>query len=358
MLHYALLPFAGRIGLLGLGTTAWLMAALVLMARADHFAAEAASAPNIPAALAAKSRVNPPARKDKAGWHGQLACPCSSHWLINAAECLPDPHKPTRIPPARELSLACHRYAIIPGHGNRMVWRMAIVALLLGGLCRRQEQEKPLPRLASSTDDFGLPLVITIEMPEVPPGDPGPIAPDQRGTGLSLGKMDILSWTQLLVASEWAIRLTMLPVIVLRKEKPATCLAWLAIVFFEPWIGLGLYLLIGENRLGRQRLARRHSRRPQLDASDYPQRRSPSRDRSRRGRVQRAGASGRAGRRAAGRGRQFALADVRHERGHRPADCRHRRRSAARPSAVLHLSRTTAWASAWPRRWSGRPSAA
>ncbi len=81
--------------------------------------------------------------------------------------------------------------------------------------------------------------------------------------------MDVLFWTQLLAVSEWAIRLTMLPVIVLRKEKPVTCLAWLTIIFFEPWIGLGLYLLIGENRLGRRRLARRHSRRPQLEASDY-----------------------------------------------------------------------------------------
>ncbi len=82
--------------------------------------------------------------------------------------------------------------------------------------------------------------------------------------------MNALSWTQLLLASEWAIRLVMLPVVVLRKEKPATCLAWLAIVFFEPWIGLGLYLLLGENRLGRRRLARRQQRRPQLEASEYP----------------------------------------------------------------------------------------
>lgn len=36
ILHYALLPYAGRIGFLGLATAAWLMAALVLMARADH----------------------------------------------------------------------------------------------------------------------------------------------------------------------------------------------------------------------------------------------------------------------------------------------------------------------------------
>ena len=36
VLHYVLLPYAGRVGLLGLGTAAWLMAALVLMARVDQ----------------------------------------------------------------------------------------------------------------------------------------------------------------------------------------------------------------------------------------------------------------------------------------------------------------------------------
>jgi cardiolipin synthase len=80
-----------------------------------------------------------------------------------------------------------------------------------------------------------------------------------------------MNWTllaQLLAASEWIIRLTILPVIVLRKEKPATCLAWLAIIFFEPWVGLGLYLLIGENRLGRRRLALRGRRRRILQESD------------------------------------------------------------------------------------------
>ncbi len=57
-LQYALMPYVGRIGLLGLGTTAWLMAALVLMARADDTTAgmanvesvdaEAAAGPSIP----------------------------------------------------------------------------------------------------------------------------------------------------------------------------------------------------------------------------------------------------------------------------------------------------------------------
>ena len=81
--------------------------------------------------------------------------------------------------------------------------------------------------------------------------------------------MDVLLWTQLFTASEWIIRLTMLPVIVLRKEKPTTCLAWLSIVFFEPWIGLGLYLLIGENRLGRKRLAHRRERRTQFGTPEH-----------------------------------------------------------------------------------------
>ena len=167
------------------------------------------------------------------------------------------------------------------------------------------------------------------------PERPKPDAPEQTAAGAALNQTDLLFW---LTVSEWVIRLTMLPVIVLRKEKPATCLAWLTIVFFEPWIGLGLYLLIGENRLGRRRLARRRSRRRQFEASEYPDVEphhvvDPDRDR----RLQRVGPPGRARGRAAGRGRQLDLLDDRHGRGHRPADCRHRRRPATRTPAVLHF---------------------
>ena len=83
--------------------------------------------------------------------------------------------------------------------------------------------------------------------------------------------MNLPYWTQIFAASEWAIRLTMLPVIVLRKERPTTCLAWLAIIFFEPWIGLAIYLLVGENRLGRRRLAKRQKRRLLLRATGSAQ---------------------------------------------------------------------------------------
>ena len=44
VLHYVLLPYGGRVGLLGFGTTTWLMAAMVLLARADRVMVQAAQA--------------------------------------------------------------------------------------------------------------------------------------------------------------------------------------------------------------------------------------------------------------------------------------------------------------------------
>ncbi len=57
----------------------------------------------------------------------------------------------------------------------------------------------------------------------------------------------------LYIASEWLIRVLMVPV-VLRRKKPPAALAWLASIFFLPWVGLFFYLLIGEHRLGTRRL--------------------------------------------------------------------------------------------------------
>ncbi len=81
--------------------------------------------------------------------------------------------------------------------------------------------------------------------------------------------MDLIYWTQAWIASEWVIRVAMLPVILLRKERPSAALAWLAVVFFEPWLGLVIYLLIGENRLGRRRLAVRRRRRAHFRQAEY-----------------------------------------------------------------------------------------
>ena len=151
-------------------------------------------------------------------------------------------------------------------------------------------------------------------------GDPKPFVPI-RQMPESLNKMDWLFWTQLLAVSEWAIRLTMLPIIVLRKEKPATCLAWLTIIFFEPWIGLGLYLLIGENRLGRRlpiQPPQPGLRLPRVD----PHHITDPNDDDYNVLVDLADAGA-----AAGDGRQLDLLD-RHRSGHKPADRRYRRRPA------------------------------
>lgn len=57
------------------------------------------------------------------------------------------------------------------------------------------------------------------------------------------------------VVGEWVIRAVML-VIVPRRRPPAAALSWLVVIYFLPWVGILLYLLIGETRLGRTRLAR------------------------------------------------------------------------------------------------------
>jgi cardiolipin synthase len=53
----------------------------------------------------------------------------------------------------------------------------------------------------------------------------------------------------------WVIRLGMVPVVLRRQMAPGASLAWLGIVFWHPYIGLGLYMLVGESRLGPRRAA-------------------------------------------------------------------------------------------------------
>ena len=65
-------------------------------------------------------------------------------------------------------------------------------------------------------------------------------------------------WAWIFVISEWGIRLVMLVVIPFRRT-PAAAKGWLLLIFFEPWVGLVLYLLIGRARLPRwqrERLAK------------------------------------------------------------------------------------------------------
>ena len=55
----------------------------------------------------------------------------------------------------------------------------------------------------------------------------------------------------------WLIRAAMVPVVLRRQLAPGASLAWLGIVFLHPYIGLTLYMLVGESRLG-PRWAQRH----------------------------------------------------------------------------------------------------
>ena len=64
---------------------------------------------------------------------------------------------------------------------------------------------------------------------------------------------DFFSWSFLFYISEWVIRLVML-FEVPRRRQPQSAMAWLLVIFFEPWIGLFLYWLIGTHRLPRRRM--------------------------------------------------------------------------------------------------------
>jgi cardiolipin synthase len=53
---------------------------------------------------------------------------------------------------------------------------------------------------------------------------------------------------------EWVIRIAMVPVILRRRLTPSVSLAWLATIFFLPLVGVVIYLLIGDARLGKRRV--------------------------------------------------------------------------------------------------------
>ena len=60
-------------------------------------------------------------------------------------------------------------------------------------------------------------------------------------------------WAWGFFLSEWAIRLVMLAVVPFRRT-PGAAKGWLLLIFFEPWIGLLLYALIGRPTMPRSRV--------------------------------------------------------------------------------------------------------
>ncbi|MEZ6243392.1 MAG: cardiolipin synthase [Phycisphaerales bacterium] len=61
--------------------------------------------------------------------------------------------------------------------------------------------------------------------------------------------------TAAVVAADWILRIGLSARVVMVRRSTQASIAWLAIIFFAPFIGAFVYLLIGENRLGRRRAA-------------------------------------------------------------------------------------------------------
>jgi len=63
----------------------------------------------------------------------------------------------------------------------------------------------------------------------------------------------MFTWSFIILLLEWTVRLVMLPVIAM-KHRPPSALAWLTVVSFQPFIGLGLYVILGNNRFPQKRI--------------------------------------------------------------------------------------------------------
>ena len=89
----------------------------------------------------------------------------------------------------------------------------------------------------------------------------------------------MLFWFSLaLDLSGWVIRLGMIPVVAMRQRNAATCLAWVAVIFVMPWLGLLAYLLLGEQSLGFLRVRKRMKRHKAFDAIHHSHARLPEFD--------------------------------------------------------------------------------
>ncbi|MEX0742382.1 MAG: cardiolipin synthase [Phycisphaeraceae bacterium] len=78
--------------------------------------------------------------------------------------------------------------------------------------------------------------------------------------------LGVISWSLLYLISEWLLRIVM-TLVVVRRKKPTPAMAWLLIIFFQPWFGLFLYMLMGEYRLPRRRIQQHQQ--AQLALEDY-----------------------------------------------------------------------------------------
>ena len=62
----------------------------------------------------------------------------------------------------------------------------------------------------------------------------------------------MISFSTILYIAEWIVRVAAL-FIVVHKRRPTAALAWLVVIYFQPWIGIVLFLLLGRHHLPRYR---------------------------------------------------------------------------------------------------------
>src|SRR4030042_1441360 len=58
----------------------------------------------------------------------------------------------------------------------------------------------------------------------------------------------MMSFSTALYIAELIVRVVSL-LFVVHKRRPTAALAWLVVIYFQPWIGIVLYFLIGRQRL-------------------------------------------------------------------------------------------------------------
>ncbi|MEO0474968.1 MAG: cardiolipin synthase [Planctomycetota bacterium] len=76
-----------------------------------------------------------------------------------------------------------------------------------------------------------------------------------------------ISWIAVAVfIADWLIRIGLGLRVVMRRRPVGVSLSWLGVIFLVPFLGAVVYLVLGENRIGKLRLARFEAIRPKLEA--------------------------------------------------------------------------------------------
>lgn len=72
----------------------------------------------------------------------------------------------------------------------------------------------------------------------------------------------------LYLIADWGIRIVLIPVVI-RRHRIGEALAWLSLIFFQPFIGAAVYFVVGRNVLGRKRIAQHDEANRLVDTHEH-----------------------------------------------------------------------------------------